>query len=405
LTFTFYALRFTQEITMAVFTDITHPLYHEQLLELQKAYCLSIRSIEGLVPGSNDSKFKMTVNEYEEPLVMTIHETPRVTPAGNSREETILFLRYIDYLAGAVAGTVDKHGKPVNINVLRPLRAYPQSEHEAPFLDLTFDGEKKPVSIVPFIYGKEFENAPEELVDLDEIWLAGRALAAYSTVARSYPESHLFKKFDIETCVQEIRRISVNTEVAERLGNILSGRGFREDKVQELGLAYLDEMNESGQKLLTNWREIEGSGSDFFQSLIHGDLFTDNTMIGHDGRFFLLDFSDVCYGSIGIDIGISLNSWTSHNGRPQKEHISTFLEAFDSVIPLTGTALSTIPTYAQIGAFRWETFRIQRIEMQDPAKYIMRSPEEFQSLRHAWNEMSDLFEGLSSVQELASRIE
>ena len=67
---------------MAVFTDITNPKYKEQLLDLQKGYGLTIRSIEGMAAGSNDSKFKVRVEETDQPLVLTIHETPMVTPAG-----------------------------------------------------------------------------------------------------------------------------------------------------------------------------------------------------------------------------------------------------------------------------------------------------------------------------------
>ena len=390
---------------MAVFTDITNPRYEEQLSALQEAFGLSIRSIEGMTPGSADSKFKIYTNEYDDPLVMTIHETPNICPAGKTSDESIIMLHYVDYLAGAVRGAADRFGKPVNIGVLKPLRAYPQSERAAPYLELTFDDDTKPLSIVPFIHGKSFENSPDELVNLDEIWLAGRALAAYLNVARTYTKTARFEDYNFEPFVREIDRISSNKEARERLGYVLSDRRLDGSDAEELGLDYLSEMKSHGQKLLNRWQEIEGRESDFFRTLIHGDLFTDNTMIGEDGRFFLLDFSDTSNGSFGIDIGISLNSWASRNGRPQKEHFSTFLEAFDSVIPLTGAALSTIPTYAQIGAFRWETFRIQRIEMQDPAKFTMRSPAEFQSLRHAWQELGDLFDGLSSVQVLASRIE
>jgi len=82
------------------------------------------------------------------------------------------------------------------------------------------------------------------------------------------------------------------------------------------------------------------------------------------------------------------------------DNVKIFLEGFDSVIPLSGKALSQIPAFTQFGAFRWETFRIQRIEMQDPERYAMRSPLEFQTLRHAWQALQEQFDKVSSVQDL-----
>ncbi len=69
-------------------------------------------------------------------------------------------------------------------------------------------------------------------------------------------------------------------------------------------------------------------------------------------------------------------------------HVHKFLEAFDSVIALSPKALASIPIYGQIGAIRWEIFRVQRIAMQDPDRYKMRSPQEFQSLRQDWQATS-----------------
>jgi Ser/Thr protein kinase RdoA (MazF antagonist) len=83
------------------------------------------------------------------------------------------------------------------------------------------------------------------------------------------------------------------------------------------------------------------------------------------------------------------------------DSVKIFLEGFDSVIPLSGKALTHIPAFTLFGAFRWETFRIQRIEMQDPERYAMRSPLEFQTPRHAWQTLQEQFDEVSSVQELS----
>ena len=89
-------------VNMAVFTDITDPNYRDQLLEIERAYRVTIESVEEITAGSSDTKFKIYAREYDEPLVLTIHETPDVTPTGLTSEETKQMLYYVDYLANTV---------------------------------------------------------------------------------------------------------------------------------------------------------------------------------------------------------------------------------------------------------------------------------------------------------------
>jgi hypothetical protein len=389
---------------MAVFTDITDPDYRKHLLEIERAFNLTIYIIEEITAGSSDTNFKIFAKEFDEPLVLTIFETPDVTPAGLTSEKTQKMLLYVSYLANTVHHATDRLGRPVNVHVLKLLEAYPQTINEAPFLELTFAGVKKTVSCVPFIQGRSFLNTPEELVDPHEAFLAGKALAAYLSVSQSYPEPALFDDFEFEEYVSEINRIANNREGLERLGYVLSNYQLQESDAEEMGWAYISEMKECGLQLLHSWHKLSDVESTFQSTLIHGDLFTDNAMIDESGRFILLDFNETCYGSMGLDVGIALNSWASQNGLPVMENVINFLRAFDEVIPLNDDAISLIPFFAQIGAYRWETFRIQRIEMQDPRQQLMRSPEEFQSLRHAWREVQALFNGARSVHELALEI-
>jgi Ser/Thr protein kinase RdoA (MazF antagonist) len=131
-------------------------------------------------------------------------------------------------------------------------------------------------------------------------------------------------------------------------------------------------------------------------------LFADNVLIDEKGRMVLLDFSEVSYGSMGIDLGVALISWGSQNGKLINGNIVRFLQGFDSVIPLSGKQLSQLPLYSQFGAFRWETFRIQRVFMQEPYQMAMRSPDEFQSLRQAWQDLERVFADFISLEDLVS---
>ena len=385
---------------MAVFTDLTHPKYQEQLSQVEQAFAITIIKIEGMPAGSSDTKFQILTKDATDPFVLTIHETPDVSAAGLSGEASGIMLRYVDYLAGAAGDVMDRFGEPVNLSFLTPLRARLPGQAEAPYLDLSFSGVEKAVSIVPFIKGKTFENSPGELVEPEEAYLAGRALAAYATIARSYPEATSFARYNFEQYAGEVSRLAQKREVMGRLGVVLSDGRQRGVAAERSGREYLAEMDQDGQALLERWQRLESSDLPFFPTLIHGDLFTDNTLIDEQGRLIMIDFSEVMNGNTGLDMGVAINSWAAKNGRPDKANVFRFLEGNDSVTPLTGEALSLIPTFARLGAFRWETFRIQRIEMQDPRQINMRSPAEFLSLRHSWRAHQNFFEGVKSVSEL-----
>jgi Ser/Thr protein kinase RdoA (MazF antagonist) len=154
--------------------------------------------------------------------------------------------------------------------------------------------------------------------------------------------------------------------------------------------------------LVEQWRWFANQENAFPRTLVHGDLFADNVLIDEKGRMVLLDFSEVSYGSMGIDLGVALISWGSQNGKLINGNIVRFLQGFDSVIPLSGKQLSQLPLYSQFGAFRWETFRIQRVFMQEPYQMAMRSPDEFQSLRQAWQDLERVFADFISLEDLVS---
>ena len=385
---------------MAVFTDLTHPKYREQFAEVEKAYSIHIVGIEAMVAGSVDTKFKILIRDSADPLVLTIHETPDVSAAGLSGAASANILHYIDYLAGSTGIVLDRRGETVNLGFLKPLKACLPGQTEAPFLALTFEGVQKIISIVPFIHGKSFKNSPGELVNPAEAHLAGRALAAYATIARSYPDASSFGNNNFEEYVTEVSRLAGEQEVMSRLGFVLSAGRLHGAAARAAGRDYLAEMDEDGRVLLESWRDFQSATSPFFPTLIHGDLFTDNALIDENGCLIMIDFSQVTNGDAGLDIGVAINSWASQNGRLVKANIIRFLDGIDSVTPLTGAALSFIPTFARFGAFRWETFRIQRIEMQDPRQFDMRSPAEFQSLRAAWRPLQGSFSGLESLSDL-----
>jgi Ser/Thr protein kinase RdoA (MazF antagonist) len=390
---------------MAVFTDITTPRYQKQFSEIEKAYGITVTSIEGIPLGSSDSMFKITTREFDAPLVLTIHETPDVTPAGLTNEAAQIMIQYLGFLADATAEVTDRKGVPVEIVVLKPLSAHPNTEEQAPFLELIFDSVKKPASIVPFVEGRSYVNSPEEYIQPEDAYLAGRALAAFLSVAGSYPTPDRFPVYDFEQFAREVVGMADDEEGWEHLGYVLSNRRFEEEEAAKIGRRYISELKASGQRLVDEWQRLSRQEPAFPVTLIHGDLFADNVLIDEKSRLILLDFSEVSRCPIGIDLGTALLSWASQNGELLLHNMVRLLQGFDSVIALTGEQLSQLPIFIQFAAFRWETFRIQRIYLQDPRRRDIRSPAEFHSLRHAWQELQSLFTELVSVDDLPTRLD
>ncbi len=390
---------------MAVFTDITTPRYQKQFSEIENAYGITVTSIEGIPQGSSDSMFKITTREFDIPLVLTIHETPDVTPAGLTNEAAQAMIQYLGFLADATGEVTDRKGVPVEIVVLKPLAAHPNTDEQAPFVELIFDTVKKPASIVPFAVGRSYVNSPEEYIQPEDAYLAGRALAAFLTVAGSYPIPDRFPVYDFEKYAREVVGLADDQVGWERLGYVLSNRRFEEDEAAKLGRSYIYELKASGQRLVDEWRRVSRQEPAFPVTLIHGDLFADNVLIDEKGRLILLDFSEVSRSSIGIDLGTALLSWASQNGELLLDNMVRLLQGFDSVIALTGDQLSQLPIFTQFAAFRWETFRIQRIYRQDPRRRDVRSPAEFHSLSHAWQQLQSLFAELLSVDDLPTRLD
>lgn len=389
---------------MAVFTDITSSQYQAQLSEIEAAFSMTITSIAGIPQGSSDTLFRITAREYQIPLVLTIHETPDVSPAGLTNEAAQKMILYMEFLAGKTSEIKDSYGEAVKLAVPEPFPAQRGGRGSDPFVEISFDNVIKTVSLMPYFEGRSFQNTPDEHITADEAFLAGRGLAGYLTIAQSYDRPELFREYDFELYVDKIQKMLQQTWTLERLGYVLSGQKLKEEEAEKLGRKYLSEMYESGRKLIDAWRVVEAEGSIYPRTLIHGDMYTDNVLITDDERLVLLDFSDVHFGPIGIDIGVTMSSWASKNGKPLTENIVAFLDGFDQVMPLKPAALSKIPILTCIGAFRWETFRIGRMSLQDPRRRAMRSPEELKTLRQAWGDLEDTFQGLDSISELASRL-
>lgn len=386
---------------MAVYTDLTAPRYHRQFKAIEAAFEFRIARIEPIAGGSTDSKFRIETTDHAA-YVLTIHESPAASVAGVSLDAAKRTIRYTEYLADALPAMRDRRGKPIEVCVVKPLRSVGEIPPVTPFLEVDFDGELRLVTIVEYVEGKAYQNHVDEIIEPWESHLAGRALAACFRASQNYLDAWNFKNYDFAICVEEIDRLGRQPVVIERLNYLLAKEPADTLNGLAQGSDYLTEMRTTGQELLSFWRLVKAAETDY--GLIHGDFFTDNTILRTDNMLVAFDFSQTTQSCFGMDVGTALNSWGAINCSPRVQNTLEFLSGVDSVYSLPPELFAMLPHFAELGALRWETFRVQRLERQDPRRHTLRSPVEFLNLRHAWRRMQPAFAHATSLKTLSQNL-
>lgn len=95
--------------------------------------------------------------------------------------------------------------------------------------------------------------------------------------------------------------------------------------------------------------------------LIHGDLFRDNTLFEDNNLSGLLDFSELAYDELLLDIAICLNDFCSQwpDVALDNEKAQAFINAYHQVRPLTMGEQQALPTYLAMAACRFWLSRLQ----------------------------------------------
>lgn len=89
------------------------------------------------------------------------------------------------------------------------------------------------------------------------------------------------------------------------------------------------------EDFLTRSKKLENIDLNIHQSIIHGDIFPDNTKFYENKLIGVYDFSEVCISNRYIDLAIVINSWCfKDNFMPNIELINEFLNTYDKNITL-----------------------------------------------------------------------
>ncbi|RYY78615.1 MAG: homoserine kinase [Moraxellaceae bacterium] len=115
------------------------------------------------------------------------------------------------------------------------------------------------------------------------------------------------------------------------------------------------------QQVFTRFAVVQQQYPDRPGGLIHGDLFRDNTLFDSEQLSGLLDFSELAYDELLLDIAICLNDFCSQwpNVVLDNDKGQAFIHAYHQVRPLSRDEQQALPTYLAMAACRFWLSRLQ----------------------------------------------
>ncbi|MEO2222338.1 MAG: phosphotransferase [Candidatus Poseidoniia archaeon] len=112
------------------------------------------------------------------------------------------------------------------------------------------------------------------------------------------------------------------------------------------------------------------------KGVIHGDLFQDN-ILGHPGEVLaILDFEDICYNILAIDLVVAFIGCCWIDEKPVKELWSSLLSGYESVRPLSSEERAALPElyrYASlsVAAWRYRKFVLDEEDSEHAERYLL----------------------------------
>ncbi len=123
--------------------------------------------------------------------------------------------------------------------------------------------------------------------------------------------------------------------------------------------------------------------------LLHGDLFLDNTLFDEDKMVAILDFEEVCYDTMLIDVAMTIIGccFTAQH-QLDTASVDAFLEAYNKHRPLTDDECDCLDSYVHYAAlcvafWRFRQFNIRHPDESSTDKYfeMIKRSANWQSIR------------------------
>ncbi len=150
----------------------------------------------------------------------------------------------------------------------------------------------------------------------------------------------------------------MNLSPTDQLVQNRRGKEWRDNLAKTL----IPKLNSHDAKLLATQIEQFQSFDDsqLPKGIIHSDLFKDNALFEGDQLTGIIDFYDACYDAYIYDLAITVNAWCcTKAGKLNHSLVSAFLQAYQSIRPLTDTEKEAWPTMLKMAATRFWLSRLE----------------------------------------------
>ena len=102
------------------------------------------------------------------------------------------------------------------------------------------------------------------------------------------------------------------------------------------------------------------------RGLIHGDIFCDNLVYDNDSLVAVLDFEEACNYFYVFDIGMTIVGCCSKNGHTDWNIARIFLDAYESVRPLSSEERKCVPIMIEYAATSTAFWRYRQYNIRNP---------------------------------------
>lgn len=205
----------------------------------------------------------------------------------------------------------------------------------------------KPALLVSFLGGSE-----RSLVNQDDCYLVGRALAKLHSAANDFPEK---------------RPNSRGLNWIEETSSALSGK-LSEHDLQIIDSECLFQRKYYGSKLP--------------EGIIHADLFRDNVLFDKNKISGMIDFYYACNDKYVYDIAITANDWCINDtGDIEDKKMKDLLRGYESIRALENEEVSAIPIFLRLAALRfWVSRLYDSFNIRDGKDITTKNPNHFKNI-------------------------
>lgn len=122
-------------------------------------------------------------------------------------------------------------------------------------------------------------------------------------------------------------------------------------------------------------------------SIIHGDLYYDNTLFQEEKVAAMLDFEQAGYGEVILDLGISISGSCIEKGQINPDLVKSYLEGYEKTFRLNNEEKLFINEAILLGLFSIALWRIKRFKEGDLNARLENSYQDLIAKAHNYFEL------------------